>query len=76
MMTTSINLNGEQINPSGDVLTLDPGTINAGESFIVFRFMPELDVILPGFGAEAVASARALAAKLTELADECEGKDL
>lgn len=73
-MTASVNLHSVELTPSGDVLTLDTDAVEAGESFIVFRFTPEFDVILPGYGLEAVASARTLAAKLTELADECEKK--
>lgn len=69
--STSINLHGEQLSPSGNVLTHDSDSLCSG-SFIVFRFNPEVDVILPGYNADAVASARVCAEQLLALANELE----
>ena len=61
-MSVSINLMA--IEPGGRVLPIPAGV------FISVDFTDETTVILPGFN--AVAAARAMAAKLTALADEAE----
>ena len=64
---TSINMVSGELNPGGAVLSMVPSG-----HFINVHFSYGVSIILPGFNAEAVTSARAMARKLTELADECE----
>lgn len=62
---TRVNLIGETLEPSGDVITG-----SNGRTFIVFQFNPAVSVILPGFDDDAAANARQCAATLTALAEE------
>jgi hypothetical protein len=73
MTSVSITLTGETLEPRGDVLEIRDSIAENG-LFINVDFTPNVSVILPGFDADAVASARLIAAKLTELADEAESK--
>jgi hypothetical protein len=70
-MNVTINLIGETLTPGGNVLR-STNSICGNGVFIVLDPTPDFSFILPGFDADAVSSTRAMAAKLTELADEAE----
>lgn len=71
MANVSINLTGETVQPDGRVLEIR-GSVAGNGYFINVDFTPHVGIILPGFDADAVTAARAMAANLTALADECE----
>ncbi len=72
-VSVSINLTGSELQPGGNVLEIR-NSVACDGVFISVDFTPHASVILPGFDADAVAAARQMAAKLTELADEAERK--
>ncbi len=72
--STSVNLSGATLEPGGNVLEIKGSISGQNGHFISVDFNAHVGVILPGFDAEAVAAARQMAAKLNELADECESQ--
>lgn len=71
MAGVTIHLRLEDGAPTGDVLTISGGH-GAGESFINLTISGSLSLIPAGRDHEAVASARALAAALTDAANTLE----
>lgn len=72
MPSVSVNLFSESAAAACDVMQLDATASIPHGTFIVLRFTPEADVILPGVNRAAAEYARALADQLRAAADTCD----
>lgn len=67
-MSANVSINLHQGDPKAYVLTI----ASSGQRFITFEIAPQVCFYLHGFDAQAVVSARSIAACLTAVADDLE----